>query len=93
MSGGEAGGQRACRGHGGHRCAAETGDGLRQLAGHLDRGGVGGQWAQLGFMFLNKIKLQPNHSHLPCGDCSRSACALRGQWVAGWAVGVWHCWG
>lgn len=35
MSGGEAGGQGADRGHGGHRCAAEAGHGLRQLAGHL----------------------------------------------------------
>lgn len=34
VGGGEAGGQRADRGHGGH-CCAETGHGLRQLAGHL----------------------------------------------------------
>lgn len=35
VGGGEAGSQGADGGHGGHCCAAETGDGLRQLAGHL----------------------------------------------------------
>ena len=34
VGGGEAGGQGADGGHGGH-CCAETGHGLRQLAGHL----------------------------------------------------------
>lgn len=35
VGGGEAGGQGADGGHGGHRCAAESGHGLGQLAGHL----------------------------------------------------------
>lgn len=35
VGGGEAGSQGADGGHGGHCCAAETGHGLRQLAGHL----------------------------------------------------------
>lgn len=35
VGGGEAGSQGADGGHGGRCCAAETGDGLRQLAGHL----------------------------------------------------------
>lgn len=37
MSGGEAGSQGANGGHGSHCCAAETGHGLRQLAGHLEK--------------------------------------------------------
>lgn len=38
VGGGEAGSQGADGGHGGHCCAAETGDGLRKLAGHLVEG-------------------------------------------------------
>ena len=92
VGGAEAGGQGADRGHGGRRCAAETGHGLRQLTGHLAHRDGGGLLSVKPNCFMAHKRREISLA-LPCEGCSRAVCALPGQTGAGWEGEGWRCWG
>lgn len=97
VGGGEAGGQRAGRGHGGHRCAAETGDSLRQLAGHLHQEKIRTMsTSRFFFFFFNKSKCRhTNHKTALRPMATYHVGTVAGLFVrwrgSRWLAGQWGC--